>query len=147
MNATVVGRTPDHLELIVEAIKVDCLRERIPLLFPLKTVAHEGNGFHIADARDIGRMKLHSISSRGCKKDYFDLYCLTRSAVPLDELLDLVAEEQGTIRFSRLLFLKGLIDFEEAEREAPPVMLWDVDWEEVKAGLAEEVKSIGRKWA
>jgi predicted nucleotidyltransferase component of viral defense system len=147
MNTTVVGRTPNHLELIIETIKVDCLREFIALVFPLKTIAHEMGGFQIADLRDIGRMKLHSIASRGGKKDYFDLYCLTRTAVPLEELLDFVVEKQGTIRFSRLLFLKGLIDFEEAEREAPPIMLWNIGWEEVKAGLTEEVKIIGRKWA
>ena len=67
MNAMVVGRTPDHLELLIEAIKVDCLRERIALLFPLQTVACEGGKFQLADIRDIGRMKLHTIASRGGK--------------------------------------------------------------------------------
>ena len=147
MNAMVVGRTPSHLELIVESIKVDCLRERIALVFPLETITYVGGRFQIANVKDIGRMKLHSIASRGCKKDFFDLYCLTRSAVPLEELLDLVAVEWGTLRFSRLLFLKGLIDFEEAESDAAPVMQWNTSWAEVKEGLTEEVKSIGRKWA
>ena len=101
----------------------------------------------MADVIDIGRMKLHSIAGRGAKKDFFDLFCLTRNAIPLEELLKLVAEEEGTLRFSRLLFLKGLIDFEEAEREAAPVMLWKTDWEQVKAGLTEEVKRIGLNWA
>jgi hypothetical protein len=44
VNATVVGTTPHHWELVVDAIKVDCLRERIPLKFPLKTVVSEGGG-------------------------------------------------------------------------------------------------------
>lgn len=147
MNAAVIGRTPQHCELIVGAIRVDYLRERIPLRFPLKTVLHEGGSFKMADVIDIGRMKLHSIAGRGAKKDFFDLFCLTRNAIPLEELLKLVAEEEGTLRFSRLLFLKGLIDFEEAEREAAPVMLWKTDWEQVKAGLTEEVKRIGLNWA
>jgi hypothetical protein len=101
----------------------------------------------MADIKDIGRMKLHFIAGCGGKKDFLDLYCLTRSAVALDELLDIVAKEQEMLRFSRVPFLKGLIDFEEAEREAPPVMSWKIDWGEVKAGLTEEVKSVGRKWA
>ena len=147
VKARVVVRTPNHLELIIEAVKVDCLHERVALFFPLEVVDYEGGGFQMADMRDIGRMKLHAIASRGGKKDFFDLYCLTRTAVPLEELLELAMEEQGTIRFSRLLFLKGLIDFEEAEREAPPVMLWNIGWEEVKVGLTEEVKNIGWKWA
>jgi Nucleotidyl transferase AbiEii toxin, Type IV TA system len=147
INAVVIGRTPKHCELVVGAIRVDCLRERIPLRFALKSVVSEGGSFRMADMIDIGRMKLHSIAGRGGKKDFFDLYCLTRSAISLEELLKLAAEEQGTLRFSRLLFLKGLIDFEEAEREAPPVMLWKTDWEQVKAGLTDEVKQIGRNWA
>jgi hypothetical protein len=147
VNATVIGRTPQHCELVVGAIRVDCLRERIPLRFPLKTVVCEDGRFQMADTIDIGRMKLHSIAGRGAKKDFFDLYCLTRTAIALEELLRLVAEEEGPIRFSRLLFLKGLVDFEEAEREAPPVMLWKTEWEQVKAGLTKEVKRIGLNWA
>jgi hypothetical protein len=147
MNAAVIGRTAQHCELIVEAIRVDYLRERIPLRFPLKTVLYEGGRFQMADMKDIGRMKLHSIAGRGGKKDFFDLYCLTQTAIPLEQLLKLAVEEQGTLRFSRLLFLKGLIDFEEAEREAAPVMLWKTDWEQVKVGLTEEVKRIGLGWA
>ena len=147
VNATVTGRTPQHCELIVGGIRVDCVRERIPLRFPLKSVASEGGSFRMADMIDIGRMKLHAIAGRGGKKDFFDLYCLTRSAISLEELLKLAAEEQGSVRFSRLLFLKGLIDFEEAEREAPPVMLWKTEWEQVKADLTDEVKKIGRSWS
>ncbi|SPF32170.1 conserved hypothetical protein [Syntrophobacter sp. SbD1] len=147
MNATVISQTPQHCELIVGAIRVDYLQERIPLRFPLKTVFSEGGRFQMADVRDIGRMKLHAIAGRGGKKDFLDLYCLTRTEIPLDELLKLAVEEQGTLRFSRLLFLKGLIDFDEAEREPMPVMLWKTDWEQVKAELTDEVKKIGMNWA
>jgi hypothetical protein len=92
-------------------------------------------------------MKLHSTVSRGGKKDFFDLYRLTRSEIRLEELLGLVEKERGALRFSRLLFLKGLMDFEEAERDAPPVMLWNTSLEDVKECLTEEVKSIGLIWA
>jgi hypothetical protein len=131
----------------VGSIKVDYLRERIFPRFPLKTLVTEGGRFQVADPADIGRMKLLSIASRGGKKDFIDLYCLTRSVIPLEELLTLVLEEQGSIRFNRLLFLKGLVDFEEAEKEAPPMMLWAIDWNKVKEDLGEEVKRIGRKWS
>ena len=147
MNVAVIGRTLQHCELIVGAIRVDYLRERIPLRFPLKSVFSEDGKFQMADMIDIGRMKLHAIAGRGGRKDFFDLYCLTRTAIPLEELLKLAAEEHGTLRFSRLLFLKGLIDFQEAEREPAPLMLWKTDWEQVKAGLTEEVKRIGLNWA
>jgi predicted nucleotidyltransferase component of viral defense system len=147
MNATVISQTPYHSELIMETIKVDYLRERISPRFPLKTVVSEGGRFQVVDPADIGRMKLLSIASRGSKKDFIDLYCLTRRVIPLEELLTLVSKEQGAIHFNRLLFLKGLVDFEEAEKEAPPIMLWEIDWNKVKEELGEEVRQIGRKWS
>jgi hypothetical protein len=55
-------------------------------------------------------------------------------------------KEQGTIRFNRLLFLKGLVNFEEAEKDAEPIVLWSIDWSKVKTDLTEEVKQIGKQW-
>jgi hypothetical protein len=147
ISALVIAQTPRHWELIVENVKVDFLREILPLKFPLITVDCEGGRFQMADVKDIGLVKMHSIAGRGAKKDFFDLYCLTRSAVSLEELLELIADEYARVRFNKLLFLKGLIDFEEADRDAEPVMLWKVGWEQVKKELTEEVKKVGLSWA
>jgi predicted nucleotidyltransferase component of viral defense system len=147
VNAIIISQTSHHCGLLMGSIKVDYLRERISTRFPLKTVVSEGSRFQMADPADIGRMKLLTIASRGGKKDFIDLYCLTRTVISLEDLLMLFLEEQGTIRFNRLLFLKGLVDFEEAEKEALPIMLWEVDWNKVKKILGEEVKRIGKKWS
>ncbi len=99
----------------------------------------------MADPRDIGRMKILSIGSRGSKKDFVDLYCLTRKVIPLGSLLTLAMEEDHGVRYSKLLFLKGLVDFEEADRDADLRLLWDIGWEEVKQGLTDEVRQIAEK--
>ena len=99
----------------------------------------------MADPRDIGRMKIMSIGSRGNKKDFVDLYCLTRKIIPLETLLALAMEEDHGIRYSKLLFLKGLVDFEEADQEGELPILWDISWKEVKKCLIDEVKHIARK--
>jgi hypothetical protein len=96
----------------------------------------------MADPKDIGRMKILSIGSRGSKKDFVDLYCLTRKVIPLGSLLTLAMEEGHGIRYSKLLFLKGLVDFEQADREADLTLLWDIGWEEVKRSITEEVRHI-----
>jgi len=147
VNAIVMSQTPGHCELMINRIKVDLIRERIPLRFFRKTFVVEHMKLRLADPRDIGRQKLFAIGSRGSKKDFMDLYCLTRSVLPLEDLLALVVEEQGTVRFNRLLFLKGLIDFEEADRDPPPVLLWDLSWERVKSDLTAEVKRLAMKWS
>jgi len=145
LNVFVVNQTPDHLELMLQSIKVDLIRERIPLKFPLKSIDSRMENLKMADPRDIGRMKIMSIGSRGNKKDFVDLYCLTRKIIPLEMLLALAMEENHGIRYSKLLFLKGLVDFEEADQEAELPILWDITWKEVKKCLINEVKHIARK--
>lgn len=145
MAATVVNQTHDHSELIIQSIKVDLIRERIPLKFPLKSIDSRMENLKMADPRDIGRMKIMSIGSRGNKKDFVDLYCLTRKIIPLETLLALAMEEDHGIRYSKLLFLKGLVDFEEADQEGELPILWDISWKEVKKCLIDEVKHIARK--
>ena len=145
LTVFVVNQTPDHLELMLQSIKVDLIRERIPLKFPLKSIDSRIENLKMADPRDIGRMKIMSIGSRGNKKDFVDLYCLTRKIIPLETLLALAMEEDHGIRYSKLLFLKGLVDFEEADQEGELPILWDISWKEVKKCLIDEVKHIARK--
>ena len=65
--------------------------------------------------------------------------------MPLESLVTLASEEKSGVRYSKLLFLKGLVDFEEAEREGELSMLWKISWEELKRNLEEEVKQIAKK--
>lgn len=149
MSATVMGQTPGHCELIIDGVKVDFIRERIPLTYPLKSLALDHGKVAVADPLDIGRMKLFSIASRGSRKDFIDLYCLTLERLPLERLLTNVEENRKGLHFNRLLFLKGLIDFEEADEEVQPTLLWDVSWDMVKEDLTKAVKRImeqGQAW-
>jgi hypothetical protein len=54
-------------------------------------------------------------------------------------------EENQGVSYSKMLFLKGLLDFEEADTEKPVNMIWDSDWDETKRVLTEEVKQIAKK--
>jgi len=145
LKTTLVNQSADHLETLIEAIKVDFIREQTPPLFPLKTLSPLATFLKIADSRDIGRMKLVAIGSRGSKKDFFDLYCLTREAISLDSLIGLALGEKQPVRFSTVLFLKGLVDFDEAEKDPDPRMIRQITWKEVKKTLKEEVKRIVEK--
>jgi hypothetical protein len=99
----------------------------------------------MADPRDIGRMKILSIGSRGNRKDFIDLFCLTREIISLEALLAMSMEESPGIRYSRLQFLKGIVDFEEADLQSEPAMIWQMSWAEIKKVLVEEVKDVARK--
>jgi len=145
LDTFVVNLLPNHMELMIQSIKVDLVREQIPLKFQLKSIHPQTKNLRMADPRDIGRMKIISIGSRGSKKDFVDLYCLTRKIITLESLIMAAMEEDRGIKYSKLLFLKGLVDFEEAERESDLNMIWDLGWEEVKRSLIEEVKKIAKK--
>jgi hypothetical protein len=99
----------------------------------------------MADSKDIGRMKIISIGSRGSKKDFVDLYCFTRKIMTLESLIMMAMEEDRGLKYSKLLFLKGLVDFEEAELEGDLATIWDIGWGEVKDGLMEDVKKLAKK--
>ncbi len=145
LDTLVINQSSQHTELMIQSTKVDLIRERVPLKFPLKFIHPETENLRMADARDIGQMKIISIGSRGSKKDFVDLYCLTREIITLESLIAMATEEDRGIKYSKLLFLKGLVDFEEAEKEVDLKMIWDTGWEEVKRSLIEEVKKIAKK--
>jgi hypothetical protein len=141
----VINQTPAHTEFLLRKIRVDLIRERITPRFPLLPIHPQAPGLRMADAKDIGRMKLLAIGSRGSKKDFTDLFCLTREVINLESLITLSERECRTVRYSRLVFLKGLVDFDEADREPDPVMIWKTSWDEIKTGLKEEVMRIARE--
>jgi hypothetical protein len=141
----VLNQTLAHTELLIQNIKVDLIRERISLRFPLILIHPQKPDLKMADARDIGRMKLLAVGSRGSKKDFIDLFCLTREVITLESLISMTESEPKEVKYSRLLFLKGLVDFEEADQEPDPMMIWEKSWDEIKEVLKEEVRTIAHK--
>lgn len=139
---TVLNQTPRHTEVTIDSLKVDLILEQIPLTRSTRPIHSEINNLKMADVVDIGRMKLLTIGSRGGRKDFVDLFCLTRTVIPLKSLIALSLQENRGVKYSKLLFLKGLVDFEAADEEPDPIMIWDVSWKRIKAALREEVKQI-----
>ena len=139
---TVLNQTPRHTELAIQSLKVDLIQEQIPLTHPTLSIHSEIRDLKMADAVDIGLMKLLTIGSRGGRKDFIDLFCLTTNTMSLKSLIALSIEENRGVKYSKLLFLKGLVDFEAADQEPDPVMFWDVTWDNVKKCLISEVKQI-----
>jgi hypothetical protein len=146
LDITVLNQTSRHTELLIHSLKVDLIREQLPLKQPKKSIHPDIHSLKMADAVDIGFMKLIAIGSRGSRKDFVDLFCLTRNTIPLTSLIDLSIEENRGVKYSRLLFLKGLVDFEAADQEPDPLMIWDISWEDIKKILRKKVKEIASRW-
>jgi hypothetical protein len=95
----------------------------------------------IAGKLDIALMKLEAISGRGSKKDFVDLYFLL-DRYELSELFLVYKKKFGEAISNNYHLLKSLVYFEDAEREAMPVMRQKISWMQVKEKIKREVKSI-----
>jgi len=113
-----------------------------PLLFKSRSFL----GINIADLRDIAAMKIASISDRGWKRDFIDLYFLIKNRiVTLEDCLNLYDEKFKELQQNKAHILKSLIYFEDAEKEKMPKMFQSVTWLEIKRFFEQEVKNLGKK--
>jgi hypothetical protein len=135
----VVSKAPHTLHLEIDGVKVTLLGYAYPLLFPTLSFRREaGIQITVADVRDIACMKISALASRGSRRDFIDLYAVSRQH-RLAELLGLFGQKFAGISFNRLHILKSLTYFDDAEREPMPEMLTDVSWDNVKNAFLSEV--------
>jgi predicted nucleotidyltransferase component of viral defense system len=121
--------------LVVNGIKVDCVRFRYPFAYPLI----EWEGIRLADMRDIAPMKLDAVTKRGSKKDFVDMYYLFERYTPqmILEWYDQMFQHSTSFHVVR-----SLTYFEDAEQTEMPVMFdKKVGWEAVKKRMVEVVRA------
>jgi len=121
------------LDLLIDEVKVSFLEYDYPLLEPLVT-ASEFSDLRVAHPLDIGCMKLTAISSRGTKKDFFDLYFLLQK-YSWDELWEAFQQKYEGVDYNKQHIFKSLIYFHDAEDNPNPDLLKEVTWEGVKSLL------------
>jgi predicted nucleotidyltransferase component of viral defense system len=95
----------------------------------------------LASEADIAAMKIDTISSRGGKKDFVDIYFLLKK-YSLPELLTFFEEKYKNIQYNKLHILKSLSYFSDADNDPDPLMLVEFDWEKIKSFLENEIKKI-----
>ncbi len=110
--------------------------------YPLigKTLTFEN--INLASLSDIAAMKVHAIEDRGTRRDFIDVYFLSKQYT-LGQMLDFY-QKKYSIPADRLYFTVRALDyFEDAEQESGmPKMLLPVDWEEVKEFFRKETKRL-----
>jgi len=112
--------------------------------YPLVEPEEESAGLRVASATDLGLMKLAALISRGDKRDFVDLYLLTRR-LPLAGLLERAGEKFGHVGDFALQALKALADVAAADQEPMPRLARPLDWEEVRAWAQAEARDLGRR--
>jgi hypothetical protein len=125
----------------LNGLRLSLFYYRYPVLYPF----HRFGRLRVADLRDIAAMKIAALSDRGSRKDFIDLYCLCQGRLSLQEVLRLYDRKYGTLKANLLHVCKSLLYFEDAEREAMPVMLQPFRWERLKAFFEHETRTLMSK--
>ena len=125
---TVIQQDEDTLDIEINDTKVSFFRYKYPLINKLK----HWNNIKLASINDIACMKLVAIGQRGTKKDFVDMYTILKDHLTFEELLNMFDKKYKDIKYSKTHFLKSLNYFTEAELDAEPDYIKNIEWEKVK---------------
>jgi hypothetical protein len=112
--------------------------------YPLLEDLHTLQDVQVAGLRDLALMKLISISQRGAKRDFVDLYQVCQSAYCLDDLLPRLPQKYARVSYPPYQILRALVYFEDAEPDPMPKMLITLEWADVKRFFESEVQRLMR---
>ena len=99
----------------------------------------------VVPSGDIAVMKVLAISSRGRKRDFFDLYWCVQSGDPLQSIMDRVPVQYPAASGNMHHILKGLVYFEDAEEDPEPEIYFTASWKDIKSFFIQEVPRIARR--
>lgn len=125
------------LHCVFNKTRLSFLRYAYPLLEPNALY----KSVNISSLIDVLCTKLDTISARGSKKDFIDVYCaVSQGYYALSDIISAFQKKYKDIDYSLLHLMKGLVYFEDADAEHMPVMKIALDWEKVKSFFKDEVK-------
>jgi len=123
----------------IKGVRVSFLYYGVPMIHP--TVSwHE---IKVADYRDIVAEKIKTISQRGSKKDFIDLYAVLKMKFSVAEVCELFKRRFRDTGINYYHVLKSLIFFEDAEQEPSPLVILSGEewkWENVKSFFMDNIK-------
>lgn len=113
--------------------------------YPLLEVGVEAERVSLASLLDLGLMKLDAVATRATRKDFCDLYILSRT-LSLRQLLDAAPRKYPAHRDFEARVVRYLTYFERADQEEPVPMIQPVSWEEIKTFFRQQASLLARRW-
>jgi len=99
------------------------------------------NEINLSSISDIACTKLITISMRGSKKDFIDLFFILKQ-MTLEELFAKLEKKYTNTQYNSPHILKSLIYFNEADQQPMPRMKTKVSWQQVKDFIIKQTKSF-----
>jgi len=99
-----------------------------------------------AQELDLAAMKLATVSTRGIRRDFWDLYALGRAGIALDDAMDAYVRRFGRARSDLYHVARSLTWFGDAEAaDEWPAGLDDELWQDIKAWFEAEAPGVLRR--
>lgn len=124
------------LNLYIEGVKLQFLHYPYSLLEEVIP----WNNIYLSSMIDIACTKLITISMRGSKKDFIDLYFILQH-LTLQELFEKLEKKYTNVQYNYAHILKSLVYFEDADDQPMPRMHIDLNWEDVKESIIKQAKA------
>ncbi len=91
-------------------------------------------------------MKIAAIMDRGNRKDFIDIYSLSKQGISLDDCLDYYDGKYHLLDNHIYSIVRSLSYFAGAEKTEMPEMLKRVSWDEIKIFFEREAVRLGKKY-
>jgi hypothetical protein len=114
-----------------------------PFFVPLEPLLPYGCVGVLSES-DIAAMKIVAISQRGKKRDFIDLYWHVRYREPPVDVCRRLPRQYPSGRHNYQHIVKALMYFEDAEDDPAPKLLFDANWESIKAYFRNETPREAR---
>jgi hypothetical protein len=129
----------------LDGVKCSFFFYEVPLLYEKV----DFGSIKIAEWRDIVAEKVKTISQRGSKKDFVDVYfAIGSSRLSIEEVVALFRQRFESTKLNLYHTLRSLTYFEDADKEPDPVPAEGqvFKWEEVKSFFRKNVREFGRSF-
>ncbi|OGJ15703.1 MAG: hypothetical protein A2632_00640 [Candidatus Pacebacteria bacterium RIFCSPHIGHO2_01_FULL_46_16] len=134
----------ENTELSVGTVNTFCNGVKLQFLeYPYRLIGPQVSwkNMQLSSLLDIACTKLQTISMRGSKKDFIDLYFLLQT-YSLQELFDALKKKYAGINYSITHIMKSLTFFADAEPQPMPRMHSLAAWDEIKQSVIKQVRAI-----
>jgi len=137
----IISMRPQTLHCIKEGVRLSFLFYDVPQRYPV----HLWQGIHVAAWQDIVAEKIKTLSQRGAKRDFWDVYSVIKLRSSIQEVGSLFVDRFQDVGINRYHVLKTLAYFEDAENDPDPILLSDEkapDWDQIRQFFIDHIKEF-----
>lgn len=129
------------VSVFLEGVRCSFFFYDVPLCFePLKI-----EGIEVARWEDILAEKFKTLSQRGSKKDFYDIFAVIKiKNLSINEAISIFKNRFKHTGLNKYHLLRSITYFEDAEGEPDPILIgeWKYRWEDVKNFFIKNIKEF-----